>query len=682
MRRDEDALGGECAGRVVAVGPEVEGLAVGDAVVAIGAGFFGSFATTSAALVAKMPEGASFEEAATVPIAFLTAHYALNHQARMGAGDRVLIHAAAGGVGMAAVQLARRAGAEIFATAGSPAKREYLRSLGIPHVMDSRSLAFAEEVMERTAGTGVDIVLNSLAGDFIPKSLSVLAPGGRFLEIGKSQIWSPERVAAVKKDVGYVIVDLAETLVVDPLSVRPMVLELLALLGRGVLQALPRRVFPMSDVVGAFRYMAQARQIGKVVVTQEVTPGAPEVRGDATYLITGGLGGLGLEVAGWLTRRGARHLVLQGRRPPSPAQEAALGELRASGAEVAVVQGDVSRPEDVTSALAAGGRPLRGVFHCAGVLDDGVLLQQRWDRFASVMGPKVAGSWNLHRLTAEQALDFFVLFSSASALLGSPGQGNHAAANAFLGALAHHRRSQGLPAQSIDWGVWTRVGAAAERNVGQRVAVQGMGSFSPEHGIRVLERLVDEGPVQVGVMPVQWPRFLRSIGATGRPFFAELVEARPAAKPAGEPVAREDLRQRLEEAPPNQRHKLVLAHVREQALKVLGLGSAHALDPRQPLNELGLDSLMAVELRNLLGTGTQRTLPATLVFDHPSIADLADYLGREVFGLEPAGRPEPVRPGGAGVLDSIEQLSEEEVDRLLDEKAAKAGDRSLAKDGA
>jgi len=674
MRRDEDALGGECAGRIVAVGPEVEGLKPGDAVVAIGAGFFGSFATTGAALVAHKPEGVGFEEAATVPIAFLTAHYALNHQARMSAGERVLIHAAAGGVGMAAVQLAQRAGAEIFATAGSSAKREYLRSLGVPHVMDSRSLSFAEEVMDRTAGSGVDIVLNSLAGEFIPKSLSVLAAKGRFLEIGKSQIWPPERVGAVKRDVDYIIVDLAETLALDPISVRPMFLELLELVGRGILKPLPRRVFPMAEVVGAFRYMAQAKQIGKVVVTSEVAPAAPAVRADAAYLITGGLGGLGLEVAGWMTKRGARHLVLMGRRTPSPAQQAALNELRSAGADVEVVQGDVSSAEAVASALAASRWPLRGVFHCAGVLDDGVLLQQRWERFAGVMAPKAAGSWNLHRLTKDGPLDFFVLFSSASSLLGSPGQGNHAAANAFLDALAHHRRRQGLPAQSVNWGVWTRVGAAAERNVGQRVAVQGMGSFSPEQGIRILERLVQEGAVQVGVMPVQWPRFLRSIGAVGQPFFSELEGAAGAAAKAA-PAARVDLRQRLDEAPPNQRQKLVLSHVRDQALKVLGLDAAHAVDPRQPLNELGLDSLMAVELRNLLGTGLglQRTLPATLVFDHPSIADLADYLGREVFGLEPAARPDPPRPGGAGVLDSIEQLSEEEVDRLLDQKAAKGG---------
>ena len=496
MRADEQPLGGECAGRIASVGAGVTGLQQGDAVVAVCADCFASFVTTSSELVLPKPSGVSFEEAAGIPIAFLTAKHALFEVAGLKAGERVLIHAAAGGVGLAAVQLARRAGAEIFATAGSPAKRDFLRSFGVQHVMDSRSLSFAGEILEATDGRGVDVVLNSLTGEFIPKSLSVLSPGGRFVEIGKADLWEPARVAALRSDVSYVPIDLAAMLREHPASLRPLLGPLLEDVARGELQPLPRKVFRLPEVAEAFRFMAQARHIGKIVVSHSVD-GERGVRPDATYLITGGLAGLGLLVARWLVERGARHLVLMGRRAPAEAARTAIREMEAHGAQVVVAQGDVAREADVQGVLAqiAGGQPpLRGIIHAAGVLDDGVLLQQTWERFAKVLAPKVEGAWNLHRLTQTAPLDFFVLFSSAAALLGSPGQANHAAANAFLDALAHHRRALGLPAVSINWGVWSGWGVAADRGVGARAAVQGMGSFTPEEGLHVLERVLGGGP--------------------------------------------------------------------------------------------------------------------------------------------------------------------------------------------
>jgi NAD(P)-dependent dehydrogenase (short-subunit alcohol dehydrogenase family) len=390
------------------------------------------------------------------------------------------------------------------------------------------------------------------------------------------------------------------------------------------------------------------------------------LRGDATYLITGGLGGLGLEVARWMVERGARHLLLVGRRGAAGRGAEAVAALEQAGAKVTVAQADVSQADQLAAALWGMGssRPrLRGVVHAAGVLDDGVLLQQSWEKFARVMAPKVSGAWNLHRLVEREELDFFVLFSSVSSLLGSPGQANHAAANAFLDALAHHRRALGLPAMSINWGVWSDVGSAAKRNVGARVGLQGMGSFSAAEGIRLLERLLAAGPAQVAVMPVNWPRFRQAMRIAS-PYFAELDTANQAApRPLDE--GRTDLRKQLQGAPPNQRRKMLLAHVRVQALKVLGLGSAEEIDVRQPLNELGLDSLMAVELRNLLGAGLggEKSLPATLVFDHPSIAELTDYLAQEVLGF---GAESPARPeSGGSLLDRIERLSDDEVDRLL-----------------
>ena len=533
--------------------------------------------------------------------------------------------------------------------------------------MDSRSLAFADEIRSITGGRGMDVVLNSLAGDYIPKSLSVLAPGGRFVEIGKSGIWDPTRVAALRRDVSYFVVDLAGRLRKDPGSLRLLLQAILESVERGDLKPLPRHVFPLAEAARAFRFMAQARHIGKIVITQPPSGELP-VRADGTYLVTGGLRGLGLLVARWLVDRGARHLVLMGRGAPSEDALAVIRDLEGRGARVVVERGDVSRHDAVRGVLERIGEPpLRGVVHSAGILDDGALSQQDWDRFAKVMAPKVEGAWCLHRLTEDAPLDFFILFSSAASLVGSPGQGNHAAANAFLDALAHRRRALGLPAMSINWGVWSEVGAAADRGVAKRVALQGMGSFSPQEGLQVFERLLAADPIQVGVMPVDWPRF-RLAHRVETCFLKELEgEVRKGTTPAPVPSATiaPGLRKQLEGIVPKERKRLILAHVRAQAVKVLGLDPAEDIDPRRPLSEMGLDSLMAVELRNLLGVGLggEKSLPATLVFDHPSIAELADYLAQEVLDL---GADSPPRPeSGGSLLDRIERLSDDEVDRLL-----------------
>jgi SAM-dependent methyltransferase/acyl carrier protein len=410
----------------------------------------------------------------------------------------------------------------------------------------------------------------------------------------------------------------------------------------------------------------------------------PTFSTDATYLITGGLAGLGLVVARWLVERGARHLVLMGRRAPAAAATATMRELEAQGATVVVAQGDVAqeaRVQEILAGIAAAGPPLRGIIHAAGVLDDGVLLQQTWERFATVLAPKVAGAWNLHRLTQGLPLDFFVLFSSAAALLGSPGQANHAAANAFLDALAHHRRALGLPALSINWGVWSGSGVAAERGIGARAAVQGMGSFSPEEGLRVLGRVMAADPVQIGVVSAQWSKLLKALRLRSA-FVAEIVGragggvAQEAMK-ASEPV-RTGIRSELERAAPAERQRRLVAFVRERTVKVLALDPTEEVDVQKPLNELGLDSLMAVELRNALGSGLglAKTLPATLVFDHPTIADLSDYLGRSALGLD-VGKPIPDskigETAGGGLLDRIEQLSEEEVERIFGNGASESG---------
>jgi NAD(P)-dependent dehydrogenase (short-subunit alcohol dehydrogenase family)/acyl carrier protein len=402
------------------------------------------------------------------------------------------------------------------------------------------------------------------------------------------------------------------------------------------------------------------------------------VRSEATYLITGGLGGIGLLMAQWLASRGARHLVLMGRRGASDAVRETLRELEQAGTQITIIQGDVSRDEQISQAFKQIERalpPLRGVIHSAGVLADGVLMQQDWQRFTEVMAPKITGAWHLHALTRDKPLDFFVLFSSLAALLGSAGQSNHAAANAFMDALAFHRRALGLPALSINWGIWSEIGAAARQNVGDRFLDHGMRTFSPQEGLTVFERLLRRGSTQVGVMPIDWPRFIRQFTTSDgeQPFFAELaIEARQRGQ-SSQPVEPElDTLQQLEQAPANQRPRLLLEYIRSQALKVLGLDATEVVDPRQPLADLGLDSLMAVELRNLLGRGLRlgRSMPATLLYDYPTISELANYIAKDVLHWEGAeARQSPSQDAGmSGVIDQIEDLSDEEVDRLFAEK--------------
>ena len=627
MRNDAAPIGSECAGVVLRAGNAVASFAPGDEVVAIAPASYASHALANAELVFRKPKSLSFEQAAGSLLAFLTAGHSLRDVGQLKPGERVLIHAAAGGVGLAAVQYARHAGAEIFATAGSEEKRAWLRSLGIQNVFDSRSLAFADRLQ-------VDVVLNSLAGEFIPAGLNALAPGGRFLEIGKADTWDAGRAHSLRPDVTYHRIDLADALEHDPASLRDTLQQILDDLESGRLTPLPLRVFPLTEARAAFRFMMQARHIGKIVLAN-----APEdctIRRDGAYLVTGGLSGLGLLVAEWLARKGAGSIVLMGRRQPDEHSAARIERLKASGTPVHVSTGDVALRAAVEAALAQARHPLRGIFHCAGVLDDGVLTQMNAEKFERVLRPKVAGAWNLHSLTQNLPLDHFVLFSSAASLLGSRGQANHAAANAYLDALAHYRRTRGLGALSVNWGPWSGTGAAVRTGAAARAAK----TITPEAGIRALERLLAGGAVQAAVIPAA-P--------------AELSEAVPA-RPKLETFSLE----RLAGYPARKRKRELLSELQKMAAAVLGLAGAGLATPDQPMAELGLDSLMAIEFRNRLATAFRRPFPSSVLFDHPSLDRLADHIDASVFQAT-VKTAAPVND----LLTDLEQLSEDEVDRML-----------------
>ncbi len=673
VHHDFDSIGSECAGHVIATGVGVTDLKVGDDVIAIAPCSLATHVVANAALTVKKPRWLTFADAVTLPIAFLTADFALNRAGRMNSGDVVLIHSAAGGVGMAAVQLARLAGATVLATAGSPRKRRYLRQLGIEHVMNSRTLDFAREAMQITKGRGVDIVLNGLTGEFIEKGLEILAPGGRFVELGKSDVWDTRRARVVNANAEYHAIDLTDDMLNAPQSLRPLLEDIMRRLENRELSPLPWQSFRLDDVVEAFRFMEQARHIGKVVVMQDDPDSEHDAnfRDDGTYLIIGGLSGLGERVAEWAVEEGARHLVLAGRRDPAPGTLAKIHELEARGARITVVRCDVAEKEDVQKVLddiAADLPPLRGVFHSAGVLDDALLLQQDWSGFAKVMAPKVSGAWLLHTLVHDLPLDFFVLFSSVAAVLGGSGAGNHSAANAFLDSLAHSRRRMGMPALSIDWGAWSETGAAVRDGARQHVASQGLGFITPSQGLEALGDAMRRQLDCVAVFSIDWPTFFeRDPQRQHRPLLAEIVaELRTGSKTSPTrtdevPADVADFVERLIAVYPNKRLAMIEDHVAACAGSVLGLDSA-SIDTRQPLSEMGMDSLMAVDIRNTIRVSIGKPLPATLLFDYPTVEALSRYLANDVLAINEPPQT-PAEPAEVDLLASIERLSDEEVDR-------------------
>lgn len=651
-------LGLECAGEVVGLGSAVQGFQIGDAVVAIASGSFSQFVTVKAALVTHT-KNLDFDSAATIPTAFLTAYHALFELAQLKAGDRVLIHAAAGGVGQAAVQLAKLVGAEVFATAAS-SKWEWLRSQGVEHIYSSRDLSFADALVKDTGNKGVDVVLNSLANEFIAKSLEVLRSGGRFVEIGKTEVWQPDQIAATRPDVAYFLVDLMQITQQQPERIQAMLDYLLPLFESGQLQPLPRTVFTANQSIEAFRFMQQAKHIGKIVVTQAARS---IIRQNGSYLITGGYGGLGLQIAHWLIDQGATHLILVGRNPPSTKAQPIIQQLQ-QRATIDLVQADIANFTDAEALLSPylspSPPPLHGIIHAAGILDDGVLLQQTWERFQSVMAAKVQGAWNLHSLTQEIPLGFFVTMSSAASLLGSTGQANYAAANAFLDGLAEFRQAMGLPGLSINWGAWSRIGMAAHLSSELET---GLGTIEPNQGLAAFEYLLSQSAAQVGVVPIDWS----SWNGPASPFFADfadtaLTETRPA---AGAP----NWIEQLKAAPEPERRVLLTEYLTAQVARILGVNAAQ-IDLQQGLTEQGIDSLTAVELRNRLQTQLNCRLSATLLFDHPTIAALSQYLTQL---LQPSAQdPNDQRPLEA---DAMQHLSDAEAEALLLQELDRLGEQ-------
>ncbi len=617
--------GGDLSGVVTEVGPGVTGFEVGQLVFGFMPGSFATRVNVPAHFLSPVPDGVSAVAAATIPAGALTARLAFDW-ANVGPGDRVLIHAASGGVGLTAIQIAQQRGATVFATA-STYKRATLRKMGVEHVYDSRTTDFADQILADTDGAGVDVVLNSLTNDgFIAATVRATAQGGRFAEIAKRDIWKPERMATVRPDIHYEIVALDGCIEREPERVGSLLAELADSMASGDLAPIAAEVYPITEAKTAFRRMQQARHIGKIVLQM---PKPLQPRGDRSYLITGGLGALGLHTAAHLAQLGAGDIVLTSRRLPDADAQRAIDDIteryRCRIHTFAADVGDEAQAAELLQRIRAELPPLAGVAHLAGVLDDALLTQQSLEHFRTTLTPKAFGACHLDRLTKDDDLEFFIAYSSAASVIGSPGQANYAAANALLDGLVAQRRAQGLPATSINWGPWAKGGMATSHAARANLSAQGLIPLEPSAALNALDEVIANGIGQATVIKANWQRAAKGLGGA-RPAMLDHVLPSAVAATRGD----SELLRQLHEVPEVERGSFLTEYLRHEVQNFLRLAQPPAATSR--FLELGTDSLMAVEFSNRLlpQFGGAFTISATAVFDYPTIGSLAEYLAGQV----------------------------------------------------
>jgi phthiocerol/phenolphthiocerol synthesis type-I polyketide synthase C len=665
------ALGMELSGVVVGTGPGVE-FAAGDEVIAIAPASFANRARTKAFAVTRKPAEWSFAAAATIPTAFFTAYYSLLELARLQPGERVLIHGAAGGVGIAAIQIAKHIGAVVLATAGTPEKRDFVRLLGADYIADSRSPTFADEILRATGNVGVDVVLNSLAGESMRRNLRLLRPFGRMIELGKRDFYENSRLGLrpFRNNIAYFGVDADQLIAHRPDTASRVFQELMRLFAEGVLRPLPHRAFDAGDVEVAFRHMQASRHIGKIVITfpQAFDPCNSEseglsaepiaLRADATYLVTGGLGGFGLSTAWWLVSRGARHLALMSRSGAATTESRrVLEQFAKAGVTVAPIACDVADAQALQRALSAVDArmpPLRGVVHAAMVIEDSLIRDMSREQLHRTLAPKVTGATNLHDLTRDRELDFFLLYSSATTLFGNPGQAAYVAANMAVEALAEERRALGLPVTCVGWGPIGDAGYLA-RNEKIRDALTGrLGgrALSAEEALRSLDTLLTGARPQLGFLELDWNVLRRFLPAAQAPKFSEL--ARHAASNAAGHETTKDLRRRLMELPDGEVLPAVIDIVRGEIAQILRI-APERIEVGASLLDMGMDSLMAVELAGSIEGRLGIQLSAMALSDAPTIERIA---ARIVRHLHPGGdESSTAAPTEAGLAEQVQLVA-------------------------
>jgi phthiocerol/phenolphthiocerol synthesis type-I polyketide synthase C len=631
-------LGLECAGRILRTGPLVKGLEIGDRVVALAAAAFATHATVSSRQVAKLPDDISARAAATIPVAFITAYYSLINQARLQRGEWVLIHGGAGGVGMAAIQTARSRGAKIIATAGSPAKRALLRAMGVRHVLDSRSTSFVEGVRQIT-GDGVDVVLNSLAGEAMEQSVACLRSFGRFVELGKRDYVGNTHLGLrpFRKNLSYFGVDIDQLVGQRDIG-HKVFAQVMRRFRDGTFTPLPYTVFDADRTSEAFHLMQHSAHIGKLVICPPQAgaigkpPPAFAVSSTGTHLVTGAFGGFGLATVKWLVENGARHLILIGRRGAATAEaRATVDELSARGVQILCDPCDIADTDALSRLLEkarATSPPLRGVMHAAMVLDDAIIANLDEERLRRVLAPKVRGADNLDRLTRDAALDYFVLFSSVTTLIGNPGQGNYVAANGYLEGIARRRRADGLPALAVGWGPISDVGVVARTQKLQSdlEKLTGARAMTAREALDLLAQALSQTRDRPELAAVT---IAPNDGIAGGDRLATLRSPTYAAllRKGGTSLASDntklDVRDVLRIEGPDIARRKIGDLIAAQLARVLH-AREEDISRTRALGEIGLDSLMALELGMNLEASFDLQIALTGSVGEMTIAALAD----------------------------------------------------------
>lgn len=641
-------LGFECAGRVSAVGEGVETVKVGDAVLALGPACFSSHVTFDAVSVVALPDGIDPIAAASIPVAFLTAYYALNDLGRLEEDEWVLIQGGAGGVGLAAIQVAQWCGANIIATAGTDEKRDLLRTLGVEHVFDSRSLDFVDQVMALT-GNGVDCVLNSLFGEAMERGIELLKPFGRFLELGKRDYYGNTKIGLrpFRRNISYFGIDADQLLAQKPKTAKRLFAELMALFAEGAFSPLPFRRFEGTDIIDAFRLMQKSGHIGKIVVTpvppetlqQKPTQRNVELSADGHFVVIGGLGGFGLEVAHWLADHGAHHITLIGRSGVvNDEQKHVIAAFADKGVNVEVAACDAADEKMLAATLETlrKDRPIKGIVHAAMVLRDGLIANMTETDVAEVLTPKVRGAFNVDYLTREDPLDLFILFSSITTFIGNPGQANYVAANGYLEGLARRRRQQGLPALAVGWGAISDVGYLA-RNEDVRDAIAskaGTQQFTAQQALNALTRLIstDDGSMEravLSVAPMNWGIALGGLEILNKPTY---VTMKRRATLSPQAVSENfDLAALIEGKTMPEARALVSGLLAKEVSTVLRT-PVDDINTKRPLTDLGMDSLMGVELRMSAQQKLGIDIPLASVANGVSIDEISLKIVERISG--------------------------------------------------
>ena len=641
-----DARGMECSGTVVRKGSAVKHFEIGDHVIAAFPGTFSSYITMPTSFIMRKPEILPFEKS-PIMIGFITACYCLMDVARLQKNEKVLIHNASGGVGLAAIQVAKQIGAEIYATAGSDDKRNYLRSLGIKYIYNSRTLEFAEQIKKDTQGYGVDAIIGAVSGNSLQKGFSLLAPYGRYLELGKKDIAENNslRMLRFNENVSFYGIDIDRVMLDRPQVIRRVFRKIKRGFEEGYYHPIPVTVFPASDVHKAFHYMATSRHIGKIVIRMNgeqvpirIARSQDEgLKQNGTYIVSGGTRGLGLAISQWLAEKKVRQLVLVSRNGVnSELTQDTIAAIQEKGTAVYRASVDITSEEQVAKLFThvnSSMPPVRGVFHCAAVVDDGLLVNLDKSRFETVMAPKVRGTMLLHQYTKDLDLDFFVSSSSISSLIGNPGQANYAAGNAFLDAFAHFSRARGKPATTINWGIFSDQGVVA-RNGELKRLLQNMGirAFNNADIFRILEAILHKKPTQIGAFEVDWRKWA-SLGS-GKPrssLFFDLVES------CGKEVSETHKRflETMSKLDSQQQHDYLLQQFKMHIGKVLRFPT-EKIDVHCSIEAMGIDSLMAAELRLIIIKEFGVELSAAELLQNITISQICGRILTRIKSKEPA----------------------------------------------